>query len=571
MKFIERNNTVEFLSTIPMRTYMAFRSVTIAIVLTLFLSVSSEAKIIQILHTNDLHASLMTSGAPAAGTPEFGGWAQIKSKMDLLTDQAAARGISTLRVDAGDFFEGTSFYFPDSGKSVLEAFQNMGYDAATLGNHDWLLGARDLDRVLGDLPFPFPLLSANLKIASALKNIKNQIEPSTQIIKDGTRIGIMGLSTDEAFYRWITKVNSKKNDLKILPYLSGVASKITHDLRSENDVVIALTHIGYDEDQVLAAQTTGLDLIIGGHSHTFLESLTQVDDPDGHSVPIVQTGVNGHYIGKILIDVEPHQRAKVLSYELVPVYQQDPQDRKVASILANADQKVEALYGHDHLHEVIGQASARLVPDNIGPTSFGQFAVDAMKDRLGTDVGIDVGEFHGVTAQPAGAVTRRTLMELYPRKFEVTQNEGLYVYRAKVPGIALLFAAKYAVKNGVYLSFSGLTYDVVPDNGSTDSYRATRVRVNGKKICLLCDYSAAMPESLVRGAYGITSLAHLIIQNGQRSKYTIWNAMETYLSKTGNINAQEKIARPVWIKGELKLEHFLKSYAHPTADLIKND
>ena len=79
-----------------------------------------------------------------------------------------------------------------------------------------------------------------------------------------------------------------------------------------------------------------------------------------------------------------------------------------------------------------------------------------------------------------------------------------------------------------------------------------------------------MPESLVRGAYGITSLAHLIIQNGQRSKYTIWNAMETYLSKTGNINAQEKIARPVWIKGELKLEHFLKSYAHPTADLIKN-
>ncbi len=554
-----------------------------AIILTATFALPCEAKIIQILHTNDLHASLTTAGAPASGEAEFGGWAQIKAKMDSLTQEASAKGISTLRVDAGDFSEGTTYYFPDSGKGVLAAFQSMGYDAATLGNHDWLMGARDLDRTLGEQPFSFPLLSANIKVASTLKNIHQQIVPTTQIIKDGIKIGLMGLSTDEAFYRWITAVNSNKNDMKILPffdindrkdpdYTPGLASRLVADLRKQNDIVIALTHIGYGQDQRLAAQTPGIDLIIGGHSHTFLESLQEIDDPEGRSVPIVQTGVNGHSIGRILIDVEPNQRAKVISYELVPVFHQEVQDENVARSIASADQKLESLYGHQQLYEVLGHADNLIVPDDLGPNSFGQFAVDAMKDRLGTQVAIDLGEFHGVTPQAAGVVTRRTLMELYPRKFETAQNGGLYVYRAKIPGIALLFAAKYAVKSGVYLSFSGLTYDVVPArNGDPYSYRAKRIRINGKRVCLFCDYSAAVPESLIRGAYGITSLSKLLFQKGSPSQFTIWNAMESYLKKTGTINTRRPAQKLPWVKGELNLEHFLKSYANPSSDLIQDD
>lgn len=162
--------------------------------LLLLLSGVAEAKVIQILHTNDLHASLNVSGAVAPGEQAYGGWAQIKTVMDALTQTAKSQNIETVRLDAGDFFEGTLSYFPDHGANVLKAFQKIGYDAVALGNHDWMMGARTTDTVFGKVPFPFPVLSANTEIHSRLKNLSNQIKSHTQIIKDGIRIGVFGLS-----------------------------------------------------------------------------------------------------------------------------------------------------------------------------------------------------------------------------------------------------------------------------------------------------------------------------------------------------------------------------------------
>jgi 2',3'-cyclic-nucleotide 2'-phosphodiesterase (5'-nucleotidase family) len=183
----------------------------------------SHATVIQILHTNDLHAALKTSGAPKSGEAELGGWAQIKAKMDELTAQAQSQGMETLRVDAGDFTEGTLYYFPDSGLNVLKTFQDMGYEAATMGNHDWLMGARGMDTLYGKAPFHFPILSANLKLRSNLQNLSRQIVPTTQIIKAGIKIGIMGLSTDEALYSWIPAVQSRKNEFKLKSYADGTS------------------------------------------------------------------------------------------------------------------------------------------------------------------------------------------------------------------------------------------------------------------------------------------------------------------------------------------------------------
>ena len=138
---------------------------------------SSQASVIQILHTNDLHASLRTAGAPAKGEKERGGWAQLKTRMDQLSREAHEKGIETIRLDAGDFIEGTLDYFPDHGRSVLQAFQAIGYDAATLGNHEWLMGARGLNTSLEKAPFPFPILSANARINPALHGLKRTITP----------------------------------------------------------------------------------------------------------------------------------------------------------------------------------------------------------------------------------------------------------------------------------------------------------------------------------------------------------------------------------------------------------
>ena len=129
------------------------------VTLSLLQITAANATVVQILHTNDLHASLKASGAPAEGRETAGGWAQLKSTLDELTEKAKLQNIETIRLDAGDFFEGTLSYFPDNGANVLKAFQSMGYDAAALGNHDWLMGARNTNQAFGKTPFPFPYSS----------------------------------------------------------------------------------------------------------------------------------------------------------------------------------------------------------------------------------------------------------------------------------------------------------------------------------------------------------------------------------------------------------------------------
>jgi 5'-nucleotidase len=532
------------------------------------LSGSAEAVVLQILHTNDLHAALKTAGTPRAGQPEFGSWARVKAKLDELENEGRARGFETLKFDAGDYLEGSSYYFPDNGIHVLRAYQNFGFDAATLGNHDWLMGARDLDALYGRSPFPFPVVSSNVKIKKRLKNLHQQIRPTASFERGGVRIGVMGLSTDEALYSWITRVKSRKHDMKILDYRDGsyldpesgeeysemgLANEVIDELDRSHDLVIALTHIGYSDDKVLAASSRGLDLVIGGHSHTVLESMAIVPNQEGREVPVVQTGFNGHFIGKILVEAVRGERPKVLSYELVPVDFEGPKDAAQERYLADAEQALQSLYGSD-LRKPIGKSEVRLVSGDRGPTAFSQFAVNAMREATGAEIALDVGAFHGNTPQPSGDVSRLTLMEMYPRKFEQEQNEGHYVYTAKIPGIAVKIGLEYSTRYGYFLSTSGVSYDLealsdaeydrlrARHNGRDSKRYLTRfvpknIRINGEPLRKWRWYRIATSESLVRGAFGITPLAKLLFINARVTSHTLWNAMEAHLRKIGTIVA----------------------------------
>lgn len=568
---------------------MTFKARLIPASLLLFFSVLSgsfsEAKVIQILHTNDLHAALNIAGAPADGQPAFGGWAQVKTVMDQLTASAKTQDIETIRLDAGDFFEGTLSYFPDHGVNVLRAFQNMGYDAGSLGNHDWLMGAQNLDDVFGQSPFPFPLLSANTQVSSWLKNLNRQIVPTASLERAGIKIGIVGLSTDEIFYKWITKVDSYKNDMKILDYrdyidpkadpmspdytVSGIANETAAELGENHDLVIALTHIGFKEDKKLAASSSNIDLIVGGHSHTRLDSLGLIENKEGYMVPIVQTGATGVYIGKILVDVNPGKKPEVLTYELVPVSHDVAADPTIAALLEQSERRIEAQYGANTLNEVVGHADTALVSGTNGPTAYSRFVVDAMRDTAETDLAIDFGEFHSNSSQAKGDVTMRKLMEMYPRKLNVEQNEGLYVYRFKTPGWILKIALNVAVKLGYELSTSGIefkTYEVSEEEFQADKAKmgdnwkakalthdrlvTSSILINGKPLKLFKRYRVAAPEFLVRGAYAISFLTRLVLQGGRPSPYTIWDASKLYLGKIKTIRDGQDFQKELSSAGE---------------------
>ena len=252
--------------------------------------------------------------------------------------------------------------------------------------------------------------------------------------------------------------------------------------------------------------------------------------------------------------MEPGKKPVVLTYELVPVLNDTPPDATVAKLVENAEQKIEDQYGAEKLNEVIGHTDVRLVSGKNGVTAYSKFLVDAMKDVAGTDIGLDFGEFHSSSAQPKGDVTLRKLMEMYPRKLNAEQNEGLYVYRFKVPGWALKIVLQLSIQFGYELSLSGVSYQktTVGDEQFQSEQKAfgnswkanalnkerligNSILINGYPLRLLKNYSVAAPEFIVRGAYAISFLTRLIIMHGRPSPYTIWDASTQYLRKVKNI------------------------------------
>ena len=211
------------------------------------------------------------------------------------------------------------------------------------------------------------------------------------------------------------------------------------------------------------------------------------------------------------------------------------------------------------MNRPIGTSEVRLVSADAGPTAFGKFVVDAFRESSGADFAIDVGAFHGNTPQAAGAITRLNLMQMYPRKLEVTENQGLSVYEGSLPGIAVTVGLKYALRFGFFLSTSGISYDTqklsdvafaslkakyagTADADSVTPYYPTNIKINERSVKALYWYRFAAPEFVIRGAFGITPLAHLIIRGAHPTPVTIWDSMQSYLAKVGVIkrmNANE--------------------------------
>ena len=152
---------------------------------------SAHSRPIQIIHTNDLHSHLEHSSDHSRG-----GFAAVKAKIDEIKARAAAQGIESIVLDAGDFSEGNPFYLAAKGESIYRVMDAMGYDAVTIGNHDWLMGTRDLDRLVTTLRPRFAFLGANFLMPAPAGQDKPSIRPFHEIRRAGLKIAILGLTTD---------------------------------------------------------------------------------------------------------------------------------------------------------------------------------------------------------------------------------------------------------------------------------------------------------------------------------------------------------------------------------------
>ncbi len=264
--------------------------------LTLPSFVSPKDKKITILHTNDVHSQIEPLPKNHYKYPNLGGFARRATIIDAIR----SKNPNTLLLDAGDIFQGTPYFNYFGGELEFKLMSMLGYDVATLGNHDFDNGIDGFYKQLPNANFSF--VSANYNFSNTI--LDGKVKPYKIINKDGIKIGVFGLGV--ALEGLVTKTLYKET--KYLDPIETTKDTVKQLKEVERcDLIICLSHLGYYykknpskiSDLILAKQTKDIDLIIGGHTHTLLSKPTLKKNSVGKNVLINQCGKSGIYMGKI--------------------------------------------------------------------------------------------------------------------------------------------------------------------------------------------------------------------------------------------------------------------------------
>ncbi|WBL23083.1 bifunctional metallophosphatase/5'-nucleotidase [Zunongwangia sp. HRR-M8] len=258
------------------------------------LSFTEAPKHITILHTNDVHSHIEAFGPDHHRNPNMGGVA----KRAVLIEKIRQENPNTLLLDAGDIFQGTPYFNFYGGELEFKLMSKLKYDASTLGNHDFDNG---IDGLYAQLPHAdFDFLISNYDFSNTIMD--GHTKPYKIFTKSGIKIGVFGVGIELKGL-----VNDKL--YKETKYLDPIemATDMSKVLKNEEncDLVICLSHLGYKydsqkiDDHKLAAKTDNIDLIIGGHTHTFLDKPTVIKNKVDKEVMINQVGCYGLYLGRI--------------------------------------------------------------------------------------------------------------------------------------------------------------------------------------------------------------------------------------------------------------------------------
>ncbi|MEY4853291.1 MAG: hypothetical protein RIS99_1686 [Bacteroidota bacterium] len=258
---------------------------------------SVGAEDLVILHTNDFHSRMEPF---PAGDPKYGGRGGVAARMKLI-QEIRSKHKNVLLVDAGDIFQGTPYFNLFGGEPEIRAMNEMGYDATAIGNHDFDAGLEGLERAIDRAEFPY------LSHYQFQGTLKGKVHPWKIIQKGRVKVGVFGLG-----------INPKG---LISPSMFGDtrfsdpiahAKEMVEILRSQGvDLVVCLSHLGYQysdgtvSDVVLAEKVEGIDFVIGGHTHTFLEQPTLITHGN-RSTWVCQAGWAGLAMGRI--DVKLHSK-----------------------------------------------------------------------------------------------------------------------------------------------------------------------------------------------------------------------------------------------------------------------
>lgn len=445
-------------------------------------SAAPDQIVVRVYHTNDVHGWIMAR--PAKDRPDrlIGGAPAFKA---LIDKDAGPK----LVLDAGDWWQGTPEGTLTKGEAVADVFNAVGYDAVEIGNHEFDMGQDALRSLIGKMRMP--VLAANVYGADG----KRVPWTTPRVMKTvaGVKFGVFGLLTTK-----MDKLAFPKNiaGLTFRREVDEARDQVAALKKEGADVIIAVDHVGYEEagkppyegDQTIAREVPGIDLIVGGHSHTNLFRAWR--DPKNGTL-VVQAGSYLARAGRTTLTIDPKTRRVVSDrdelLELVPaLVGEDPAVKAVV-------EKREAEVG-EAFKLVVATASADL--NRGGPdeeSGLGSWMADCYKDWAGVDAAFQNGG--GMRADiPAGPVTLRHVFSVMP--FDNS------IVKLRMTGAQLRSALDHAVGSGRIGQIAGMTAEY--RRPAPRHERLAAATVGGAPLDDAKTYSVATLDFLVDGGDGYT-------------------------------------------------------------------
>ena len=280
-----------------------------------FLTEEGRLHRLTILHTNDVHSRIEPFPMNGGRYQGRGGIARRAALIERIRKEVP----HVLLLDAGDMFQGTPYFNYFGGELEIKLMSRMGYDAATIGNHDFDAGIDNLKKQI-EAQANFPLINCNYDFSDTV--LKEQVKPYDIVQKGPIRIGIIGVGVEldglvpKGLYgdtQYLDPVVQANQYAAALKYDEGC------------HYVICLSHLGYQygtskvSDRVLAEQSKNIDLIIGGHTHTYLEEPALLTNQDDQEVWVAQVGWAGLVLGRIDVYFERNFQDRCVQCQNVPV------------------------------------------------------------------------------------------------------------------------------------------------------------------------------------------------------------------------------------------------------------
>ncbi len=489
---------------------------------------------ITILHVNDTHGNLAAIGPRNAGLAgSLGGIARAAS---LIGGERMANP-GALLLHAGDFSIGDFFYNRYFGVAELQLMVALGFDALTLGNHEFDLTPQTLLTALdsGFAGGGFPVLSANLVLPDpSVQPLRKYVSPFTVKQAGSVRVGIFGLTTPAT--NLLSQPGPAFLDTNIIP----IAAEMVDSLKARNcSVIICLSHLGLPLDELVGRYVPGIHVIVGGHDHSTLVTPRRVTNPIGDTTLILQANAFYLDLGRLRLTVQG-TRVRMLDYALMPIDSAIPEEPSVAANVSAMIADIEGVYGPVYTQQIAAvTAFCEEVADSLmfpgkHDTPVGNLVTDAFRAATGTQIAFEVG---GSTAEPLypGPIVSADAFRVVGYGFNTVNGLGYRIATFTMTGSALLSGLEFGLSgieadDEFLIQASGLTY--VYNSGLPPLGRLVSARVNGVPVDPTATYTVTANEF---AAMFLTQLGIPFSDLHVSNDTTEFQVLAGYLAQRGSV------------------------------------